>query len=83
MSDDINVSIFPMKLRGNIKRIEELADRGHKECGIAGTFQDNGINISPMLVKAVLNGELNELDRVALPKSVVEDIGDISDFEWD
>ncbi|MGR5450979.1 hypothetical protein ACP3V3_14730 [Vibrio sp. PNB22_3_1] len=83
MRDDINVDLVPIKLRGNISRIKELADKGQKECGIAGTFQDHGINISPMLVKCVLNGELNELGRTALPKSVVDNIDDISDLEWD
>ncbi len=76
------MSFLGMKKRGNEKRIKELDELGLRPDAIVKTFHEYGINISERMVDCVLDGECDELDRVALPKSAVAEkkkqIDDIS-----
>ncbi|MCG6455492.1 hypothetical protein K6U29_06780 [Vibrio parahaemolyticus] len=65
------MSFLNMVLRGNIKRIKELHSIGQRPDAIVSLFKKHGIDISESLVTCVIRGELDELDRVALPKSAV------------
>lgn len=67
------MSFLGIKGRGNAKRIKELDEIGQRPDAIVETFQEHGINISERIVNCVLDGEYDELDRVALPKSAVAD----------
>lgn len=62
------------KLRGNVNRIKELDELGLRPDAIAKTFQENGINITEATVNVVLNGEIDNLNKKALPKKVVQSI---------
>ena len=65
------MSFLNLIQRGNIQRIKELHNIGQRSDAIVAKFGEYGINISESLVNCVINGELDELDRVALPKSAV------------
>lgn len=68
------MSFLAMKLRGNLKRIKEMHALGQRPDAIADTFKEHGINISVTLVECAIAGELDELDRAALPKKVVSNL---------
>ena len=65
------MSFLNMIQRGNIQRIKELHSIGQRPDAIVAKFGEYGIDISESLVNCVINGELDKLDRVALPKSAV------------
>ena len=68
------MSFLNMIQRGNIQRIKELHNIGQRPDAIVTKFREYGIDISENLVNCVINGELDELDRVALPKSAVTNL---------
>lgn len=68
------MSFLNMVQRGNIKRIKELDVLGLRPDAIIQLFARHGITISARLVDVVLSGELDDLDKVALPKSAVNEV---------
>ncbi|HGM5435508.1 TPA: hypothetical protein ACKPY3_002846 [Serratia marcescens] len=60
-----------LALHGNINRINEMDAAGMGANAIAGTFQDNNINISADDVRFVLT-RIPELSSKALPKAAVK-----------
>lgn len=70
------MSFLNIVLRGNIKRIKELYALGQRPDAIVSLFKQHGIEISENLVVCVIKGELDELDRVALPKLAVTQLQD-------
>ena len=66
--------ILEPKLEGNINRIKELDEIGLKPEAIAMKFKEHNISISVNVINVVLNNELDELRKKALPKKVVKDI---------
>jgi hypothetical protein len=74
------LSIFEPKFVGNCKRIEELAAIRVERTRIVEIFQERNINITMNTVNAVLDGEMKEMSKTALPKRVVKDIEAEIDF---
>lgn len=66
-------SITDPKFTGNCQRIRELDSLGLRPDAITQEFRKQGINISINMVNAVLNGEIEQMRRKALPKSVVQE----------
>ena len=59
--------------RANHKRIIEAHEGGLGECTIAGIFQDEGIDITAVHVKSVIEMEAAGFSEKALPKKLVKD----------
>lgn len=66
------LSLFEPKFVGNCKRIEEYDQLGLREDAIISEFKQHGIDISPNIVKAVLNGDVKKMSNKALPKTAVK-----------
>lgn len=62
-----------IKRSGNTNRILEAHAGGLGECQIAGMFQDEGINITAVHVKSVIEMEDAGFSKKSLPKKVVKD----------
>ncbi|MBA7988543.1 hypothetical protein HV124_21475 [Enterobacter asburiae] len=68
------MSFLNMVARGNIKRIKELHQLGQRPDAIVQRFAQYGLNISESFVNCIINGEFDELDRIAVPRQVVNDL---------
>lgn len=68
------MSFLNMVARGNINRIKELHHIGQRPDAIVDKFAEYGIHISENFVNCIINGEFDELDRIALPRQVVNDL---------
>lgn len=68
------MSFLNMIARGNIKRIKELHQLGQRPDAIVNKFAEHGLSISVNLVNCVIDGEFDELDRVAIPRQAVTDL---------
>ena len=68
------MSFLRMVQRGNVERIKELDKLGQRPDAIVKRFNENGINIGINMVNVVLSGEMDEMDRKALPKASVREV---------
>lgn len=62
-----------LKLAGNYDRIAELSAAGYGPNAISGIFKDNGINLSPDYVRAIMENP-EALTSKGLPKSVCKQL---------
>ena len=68
------MSFLRMVQRGNVERIKELDKLGQRPDAIVKRFNEHGINIGINMVNVVLSGEMDEMDRKALPKASVREV---------
>ncbi len=64
--NNINIS-QGLKLRGNVKRVLEMAEGGLGDNAIVGHFKDEGVEISPQFVRCIRT-EVGEFTRKAISK---------------
>ena len=68
------MSFLRMVQRGNVERIKELDKLGQRPDAVVKRFNENGTNIGINMVNVVLSGEMDEMDRKALPKASVREV---------